>query len=580
METKNELNEAGQYSGNDIVFTLGPYRESVDQTLAEMKAQKIMERIWSLDHTVWKTEPTEITNRLEWLHIVDVMKDALDRLESFAEEVCSEGFTRVILLGMGGSSLAPEVFSKTFPVQEGYPKLSVLDSTDPDAVSYYADYFDSEHTLFIVSTKSGGTVETLSFFKFFYNWVAQTVGKEGAGEHFVAITDPGSSLVDLAERYRFRSIFLNNPDIGGRYAALSYVGLVPAALIGVDLRKLLDRAGEMAANCRSASEKNGGAQLGAVLGELWKAGRDKVTIFGSPAIASFGDWMEQLIAESTGKEGKGILPVVGESPGLPECYGNDRFFVYLRLSDDNTYTEHCADLVKAGHPLVELTLDDVYDLGKQFFLWEMATAVAGCCLNINPFDQPDVESSKILTRQMVMEFKEKGSLPDEPPSLIDNGMMFFGGNQSGKAVKALTNFIEENVKPGSYIAIHAYVKPDPLTYAALQSFRTAMRNRYRVATTLGFGPRFLHSTGQLHKGDGGRGLFIQITSENVQYISIPDEAGKGVSSMSFGILKMAQALGDRQALLDAGRKVLRFHMVKDLIGGMNRLTVGIESLST
>ena len=305
--------------------------------------------------------------------------------------------------------------------------------------------------------------------------------------------------------------------------------------------------------------------------------RDKVTIIASPAIESFGDWVEQLIAESTGKEGKGILPVVGEPPGMPEHYGSDRLFVYLRLSDNDTYTDHCTAFIRAGHPLVVITLNDIYDLGKQIFLWEMATAVAGYRLEVNPFDQPDVESSKILARRMVSEFKKEGSLPDEPPSLTDNGMMVFGGTHAETAAKVLTDFIEQTIGPRSYISIQAYVKPDSLTHTALQSLRMALRNRYRVATTLGFGPRFLHSTGQLHKGDGGTGLFIQITSENVRYVSIPDEAGKGASSMSFGILKMAQVFGDRKALLNAGRKVIRFHMVKDVIGGVNRLTGAIES---
>ena len=576
-----ELHESGENPERDMAFTLGPYRDSVDRALADMKAQEILARIWSHDHTVWKPDPTEITNRLGWLQVVEVMRDTIDRLVSFAAKVRSEGFTHAILLGMGGSSLAPEVFSKAFRAHEGYPKLSVLDSTDPDAVAYYADHFDPKRTLLIVSTKSGGTVETLSFFKFFYNWVTDTVGKDRAGEHFVAITDPGSSLADCAERYRFRSVFLNDPEIGGRYSALSYFGLVPAALIGIDLKKLLERAGEMVANCGPSNDpvngNNRGAQLGAVLGELSKAGRDKVTIIASPAIESFGDWVEQLIAESTGKEGKGILPVVGEPPGMPEHYGSDRLFVYLRLSDNDTYTDHCTAFIRAGHPLVVITLNDIYDLGKQIFLWEMATAVAGYRLEVNPFDQPDVESSKILARRMVSEFKKEGSLPDEPPSLTDNGMMVFGGTHAETAAKVLTDFIEQTIGPRSYISIQAYVKPDSLTHTALQSLRMALRNRYRVATTLGFGPRFLHSTGQLHKGDGGTGLFIQITSENVRYVSIPDEAGKGASSMSFGILKMAQVFGDRKALLNAGRKVIRFHMVKDVIGGVNRLTGAIES---
>ncbi|TEU14783.1 MAG: bifunctional transaldolase/phosoglucose isomerase, partial [Anaerolineales bacterium] len=413
--------------------SLGEYQSAVDAALAEMVENRILPRIWAHDHTVWKPEPAGITNRLGWLHTVEAMQENLPRLEALADQVRAEGYTHVLLLGMGGSSLAPEVFSKVFTVGATGRSpllLAVLDSTDPGAVLAHAERLDLSRTLFIVATKSGGTTETLSFFKFFYNRVAdalrqssgQAVGADRAGEHFIAITDPGSHLVDLAERYGFRDTFLNDPNIGGRYAALSYFGLVPAALIGVDLQTLLNRATTMMCNCegcnRPVNGDNNGARLGAILGELAKAGRDKVTLITSPPLASFGNWVEQLIAESTGKEGKGILPVVGEPLGPPEVYGNDRFFVVLDSGDwrldigdrQVPNTQYLvSDLEDAGHPVVRLHLRDLYDLGGQFFLWEMATAVAGHRLGINPFDQPNVEAAKVLARRMVAEYMQKGA---------------------------------------------------------------------------------------------------------------------------------------------------------------------------
>jgi len=559
----------------DISFILGPYQDAIDQGLKELKNNKIVSRIWACDHTVWKPLPDEITNRLGWLRSADRMTENIQRLRKFADTVRSDGYTHALLLGMGGSSLAPEVFSKAFHTVEGYLKLAVLDSTDPDAVLMHAEQLDPKRTLFIVSTKSGGTVETLSFFKFFYNWMVNALGEEHVGEHFIAITDPGSSLADLAERYRFRTVFFNDPNIGGRYSALSYFGMVPAALIGMDIKTLLDRALLMSSICESCGDNNNGARLGVVLGEMAKTGRDKVTIIVSPAVESFGDWVEQLIAESTGKAGKGILPVVGEELGSPEMYGDDRLFVYIRLDGDTLYDENIRKLEEYGHPIVVITLQDRYDLGKQFFLWETAVAVAGHLMNINPFDQPNVESAKKLARRMVTEYREKGFLPDEPPTLKDSSIIVYGGTESNTASKALISFIEQSKCQGSYIAIQAYVKPDSETFAALQKFRIKLRNRFEIATTLGYGPRFLHSTGQLHKGDAGTGLFIQVTSEGIGYVSIPDEAGKTASSISFGVLKLAQALGDREALHNAGRQVLRFHMLRDVISGLNRLSRSI-----
>jgi transaldolase/glucose-6-phosphate isomerase len=546
---------------------LGTYQATVDAVLAEMAENRVLNRIWTHDHTVWKPEPTEITNRLGWLHTAEVMSENLYRLEALTEEVRAAGYTHALLLGMGGSSLAPEVFRKTFGVKEGYLDLAVLDSTDPGAVLAHAERLAPAHTLFIVATKSGTTVETLSFFKFFYNRVANTVSADRAGEHFIAITDPSSKLADLADRYGFRATFLNDPNIGGRYSALSYFGLVPAALVGVDVPRLLDRALAVASGCQPcvAARDNSGAWLGAILGELAKAGRDKVTFAISPTIASFGDWVEQLIAESTGKEGTGILPVVGEPLGPPEVYGDDRLFVHLRLDGDDTHEAATQVLEDAGHPVVRLNLHDPYDLGGQLFLWETATVVASHRLGINPFDQPNVEAAKVLARRMVAEYTEKGTLP--------------GMELAPLTAEALNGFLAQ-AQPGdpatgsgrSYIALQAYLQPTAETDAALAALRIRLRDRFKLATTVGYGPRFLHSTGQLHKGDAGRGLFIQFTADDPRDAPIPDEPGRPDSSITFGVLKAAQALGDQRALLDAGRRVIRFHLETDVAGGLRRLS--------
>jgi transaldolase/glucose-6-phosphate isomerase len=543
---------------------LGASQAAVDAALEEMRESHIMARIWAHDYTVWKPEPTEITNRLGWLHIAEAMTEQVPHLEAFVASVRADGYTDALLLGMGGSSLAPEVFSKVFagPVANAL-NLAVLDTTDPGAVLSYTERLDPARTLFIVSTKSGTTVETLSGFKYFYNRTMAVEGVDGAGEHFVAITDPGcrpAGMVSLAERYRFRRVFLNDPNIGGRYSALSFFGLVPAALLGVDLEMLLDRALAEARNCEPgncpANGDNDGTWLGAILGELAKGGRDKVTMIASPPIASFGDWLEQLIAESTGKEGKGILPVVGEPLGPPEVYGDDRLFVYLRLDGDDTFDTAVQALESAGHPLVRLRLRDLYDLGEQFFLWEMATAVAGYRLGINPFDQPNVEAAKVLARQMAAAYTASGTLPAEEPAPLTG--------------EAWHGFLAQ-ARPGDYIALQAYVQPTAGTDAALLALRARLRDHLKLATTAGYGPRFLHSTGQLHKGDGGNGLFVQFTADSPQDVPIPDEAGSPRSSMTFGVLKMAQALGDKQALLDAGRRVIRFHLGTDVVGGLRLL---------
>jgi hypothetical protein len=442
--------------------------------------------------------------------------------------------------------------------------------------------FDVSKTLYIVSTKSGGTVETASFMKFFYNEALKRVGADKAGEHFIAITDPGSGLESTAKELNFKKVFLNDPDIGGRYSALSYFGLVPAALIGMDLVLMLERAAVMAQNAAGSncpvSGDNTAARLGAVMGELALAGRDKLTLIVAPPISCFGAWVEQLIAESTGKEGKGIVPVSGETVGLPDKYGHDRLFVYLRLNGDDTHDASVQALRDDGRPVVQLNLRDQYDLCGEFFRWEMATVIAGMCLGINPFDQPNVESAKVLARKMVAAYQKEGKLPRLTPAFQSEGITVYSDLTADSISEVSQKFLslaalgEDEAVGRSYVAIQAYIKPSPETDVLLQKLQTKIQQQYRLAVTVGYGPCFLHSTGQLHKGDGGNGLFVQLTADLQKDLPIPDQAGGSTSSISFGVLKNAQARGDRQALLDGKRHVIRFHLGSDIAGALKTLT--------
>jgi transaldolase/glucose-6-phosphate isomerase len=557
---------------------LGRYRSVVDAAYAGMIKNRVPGRIRQKDYTLWKSAPEEITNRLGWLHGSRAMTGRLKQINDLVDAVQKDGYTHALLLGMGGSSLAPTVFRKIFGVAKGYLDLAVLDSTDPGAVLAFSRKLDLAKTLFIVSTKSGGTVETFSFMKYFFNLTAERYGAAEAGRHFIAITDPGSSLAELAAGNQFRETFLNDPEIGGRYSALSCFGLVPAALMGADVKKLLDRAAVAAEKQMSFEEFHAdalsGLYLGAAMGELARAGRDKLTFVFSPRIASFGDWIEQLIAESTGKEGKGILPVVGELLGDSAFYGDDRIFVSIHLAGDEAQDEEITHLEKAGQPIIKISLQDVYDLGGQIFLWEMATAVAGHILGINPFDQPDVEAAKVLARKMIVQYREKGFLPEEIPALRHEGIDVYGDFPAHSPGDALNIFVGSTL-PNGYIALHAYLQPIAETNMALLRLRNALRDQCRLATTMGYGPRFLHSTGQLHKGDRGRGVFIQLTADDPCDVPIPDEMGQPGSSLSFGVLKAAQALGDLQALRNAGRPVIRFHLGGDIAGGLKILTEAV-----
>ena len=580
LENKRELIVSRQVT--PLALDLNDYQAVVDVRLKAWEAAKVANRIWELDGTVWVADPDQaaqtpdLTNRLGWLNIGQKMLAEADNLAAFAAEIKAAGFQKVVLLGMGGSSLAPEVFMRTFgspsPSQEegwggGSLPLAVLDSTNPVQVAAVAaSLADPAKTLFLVSSKSGGTIEMLSFFKYFYHLVSQV--KENPGENFIALTDPGSSLEKLAQEKKFRHIFSTPPDVGGRYSALTYFGLVPAALIGVNVPRLLRRANTMAEACRNSALRNPGLQLGAAMGELALVGRDKITFFVSPKAAAFGMWVEQLIAESTGKLGTGILPVVDEAIAEPAFYNNDRLFVYLRLAgDDNVELDGKVNVLEAaGHPVITIQMDELEDLGQEFFRWEMATASAGSVLKINPFDQPNVESAKVKARELMAEFEQSGHLPVVTPTLDYDDIDVYGPAMGETVTEALQAFLT-HYRLGDYVAIMAYLPYQAEIDAALNQLRLHLRDKLRAATTVGYGPRFLHSTGQLHKGDGNKGLFIQITHTPATDLEIPGE------KYTFAILHAAQAQGDYNALQENKRRLIRFHIEagQDLPGSIRRL---------
>lgn len=493
----------------------------------------VVRRIWAGDHTVWSQSPVEITNRLGWLRAPTGMREHLDSLRSFAAAVREEGCDAVALIGMGGSSLAPETLAAVQGAS-GAPRLVVLDSTHPTAVRRALDSLHPRRTFTLVSTKSGTTAETLAVFRAVYGHAAAALGAS-AGKRFAAITDPGSPLIDIARAHGFRRTFLNDPTVGGRYAALSLVGLVPAALLGLDLDSLLNSAQTMAARCSPSTplEQNPAALVAALLGAHVAEGRDKATFVIPDPLASFGDWVEQLVAESTGKCGTGLLPVVGEPLGSSAVYGGDRVFIHLGTS------------ARAPGPVVAAEFGEPQALGGQFFLWEMATALLGHVLGVNPFDQPDVESAKRATREVLREHDSGAAEAWTPPPLTS---------------EALGAFVAQ-AAPGDYIALLAYLDPRAEVWARLAALRRMLRDRTRCATTLGFGPRYLHSTGQLHKGDAGRGLFIVLTDTPAVDVEAPEDGGR---TLSFRRLVHAQAAGDVRALAERGRRVEAFRVGGDV----------------
>ncbi len=539
---------------------LGDSKKQVDERLKLWKKQDFSSRMWSKDPTLWFPDPQpEITDRLGWLVLPEMMHDNLEDLSSFASQIKDEGLSHVVLFGMGGSSLAPDVFQKIFGNAPGYPGLLVLDSTHPSAVRSVEDKLDLNRTLFLVSSKSGTTLETLSLFRYFWN--ESSLKTKSPGEHFVAITDPGTPLMKLAQERGFRRVFEANPDVGGRYSALTYFGMVPAALIGMDMHRLIDRAWTASENCAfcGSEDQAAGIILGAALGEVSRD-RDKLTFIASDSIRSFPDWLEQLIAESTGKDDRGILPVAGEPLVPVNEYGQDRCFVFLTLSgeSDTELEDRMKALKQAGHPFVRIELSDKFDLGREIFSWEMAVASAGSVLGIHPFNQPDVQLAKDFTKKAMENIGgEEGN--DEETWSFDE--------PEGLA-QALKGWLGQ-AKPGDYIAIQAYLPPSKEVTEALQSIRVELLKRTQLATTLGYGPRFLHSTGQLHKGGPNRGLFLQLVDEPNTELPVPE------TDYSFKNLIKAQAVGDYRALKQRGRRILRVNLKSDVSRGLRKLSESI-----
>jgi glucose-6-phosphate isomerase len=552
---------------------LGSYKEQIQNTLASLNQQGFSKRLWAKDPTLWKSDPDlqeKIRNRLGWLTLFDTMQNKAGEIMDFAQSIQEAGFTRVVLLGMGGSSLCPEVCRKIYGVTRECPDLTVLDSTDPATILSVGKKLDLNKTLFIVASKSGTTLEVQSLYRYFFEKV-KAIEPSRTGQNFVGITDPDTPLERLARKQNFRKLFLNPPDIGGRYSALSYFGLVPAALIGMDLEVFWERARH------SVSEYLSGVHLGVILGELAKAGRDKVTLVISPPIQSFGIWLEQLLAESTGKEGKGLVPVVGEPVGTPSVYGHDRVFIYLKLSvsPDPGQDSAVEALKQVGHPVVQMLLRDSMDLAGEFFRWELATATAGAILGINPFDEPNVTESKENTLRILQALHSSGRLDLPTPILETEGIRLYGDLQregSASLRDVFQTFFHQS-KAGDYVALLAYLQPSKGHEAILQRIRLVIRDRFHLASTLGYGPRYLHSTGQLHKGGAPIGLFLQITAEDPEDVSIPGE------KYTFGILKLAQALGDFCALTSRGLRALHIHLGRNAGKDLKKLLECIETVA-
>ena len=524
-----------------------------------------VKRLYQRDASVWTGK--DEANWLGWLDITQEQIAQREALKALGEEVKKAGFRHVLLLGMGGSSLAPEVLALTFGIADGYPELHVLDSTDPDQVRTREHQIELDKTLFIVASKSGSTLEPNIFKQYFFERAKQVLGDK-AGSHFIAVTDPGSQMEQVAQHDKFRHVFHGRPSIGGRYSALSNFGMVPAAVMGLDVAKFIDRADQMVHACAGTVpvDQNPGVMLGLVLGAAAKQGRDKVTFITSPGISDLGAWLEQLIAESTGKEGKGIIPVDREKLDSAQVYGNDRLFAYIRLEkeSDSAVDDQLKALAQAGHPVVRIVVGDKYDLGQEFFRWEIATAVAGSIIGINPFNQPDVEASKVETRKLTSQYEKTGSLPSEQPILDVDGVRLFADAKNAEALskavgsdKSLGGYLRAHlsrISQDDYFAILAYIEMNERHEASLQSTRLAVRDAKKVATCLGFGPRFLHSTGQAYKGGPNSGVFLQVTCDHASDLPVPGQ------KYTFGVVEAAQARGDFQVLAERGRRALRVHL--------------------
>ncbi|MGO9459522.1 MAG: bifunctional transaldolase/phosoglucose isomerase [Rhodomicrobium sp.] len=564
-------------------FEIGPgsteMKTAFDAETEAWRAGGRIRRLWAGDKSLWTG--TDENKWVGWLHIIEQELTDTDQLLRFADEVKQRGFTDTVLLGMGGSSLGPEVFAETFGQQSGWPRFHMLDSTDPAQIKAVERAADLAKTLFIVSSKSGSTLEPNIFMDYFLDRAAAALGKDKAAEHFVAVTDPGSSLERRAKQLHFAHIFLGTPSIGGRYSVLSKFGLVPAAAMGLDVRRLLETTQQMARSCGPdvPPAENPGVQLGVAMGvAATRFGRDKVTIIAPPAIADFGAWLEQLLAESTGKQGRGLIPLAGEPLAAPERYGQDRFFVYLELDGqfDPLQRQAVAALENAGNPVARIGVKDIWHIGQEFFRWEIATAVAGAVIGIDPFDQPDVEASKEKARALTAEYEKSHRLPEENPLFRENGVALYADPRNAAELgqhKTLSGYLKSHlgrVHPSDYVALLAYIQRNGANTLALTAMRTRIRDKTHAATCLGYGPRFQHSTGQAYKGGPNSGVFLQLTCDDPADIDVPGH------SYSFGVVKAAQARGDLEVLAERGRRALRVHLT-DVEAGLAELAQSIEA---
>ena len=556
----------------------GPLAGAVAASIEDWKRNNKVARLWQKDASLWTG--TDESNWLGWLNITEEQLAHIDALKQIAADVKKAKFKHALLLGMGGSSLCPEVLRMTFGKIKGFPELHVLDSTDPAQIGAIEAKVDLKSTICIVSSKSGSTLEPNIYKQYFFERVKAKVGEKEAGNRFIAITDPGSKMQQVAEADKFRKIFFGVPSIGGRYSALSNFGMVPATIMGLDVAKFLKNTEEMVKACgaSAAADSNPGVILGNILGVAANHGRDKLTIIASPGIFDLGAWLEQLIAESTGKIGKGIIPVDRERLAKPAAYGNDRVFAYLRLASKPSKAQDAAvaSLEKAGHPVVRITLPNIYNLGQEIFRWEIATAVAGSIIGINAFNQPDVEASKIETKKLTSQYEATGSLPPESPFFEDLGIKLFADEKNTAALNGgakLADVLKTHLAragAGDYFAVLGYITMNSVNETTLQGIRHAVRDKKKVATVLGFGPRFLHSTGQAYKGGPNSGVFLQITCDDAKDLPVPGQ------KYTFGIVKAAQARGDFAVLAERGRRALRVHLGKNLKSGLAALAKAVQ----
>ncbi len=566
VSTKNKVS----FESQNYTEYAGDYESIIQSQLLELEKNRFAERFFDYDHLLWADNPSEITNRLGWVHLPKQMLTAINEIDDFSESIRKKGFTDVVVLGMGGSSLSSEVFRNIFTLRDGFLRLTLLDTTDPDFILKTRESIDLLRTLFVVSSKSGSTVETVSLMKYFYGELARKTGSPG--EHFICITDPGSKLIQTADEHDFSRVFINDPNVGGRFSALSYFGLVPASLAGVDIRKILQSASsvllELENSVGGKCHESPSFRLGTFLGVMAEQGRDKLGFVFSEKLFPFGYWVEQLIAESTGKNGVGILPLLDEEVSDCPRPGDDRAYILLSLREDRTVDMVASRIKDSKIPFVKIVIGSPDQIAAELFRFEFAVALAGSIMGINPFDQPDVESAKAFARSFLKLYRETGKLESKEPDFSKNGLAF-SSNRKIESPGQLRDIISS--KKRGYVSIQAYVDPAEENSKELLSLRAQLESISSVPVTLGFGPRFLHSTGQLHKGDSGEGFFIQIVSDNEDDLCIPDEVGSAESVFSFQVLKMAQATGDFRSLDEMGRGIIRIGITSDVSESIRKI---------